>query len=150
MMKICRFRDENESAVSGMLEYVMITGVLMVMFIMVIFAVDLIFISGPAEDLRYHSFVDIGNGMSTRLVDLYVISPSNGTVSTSFDLPDDLAGEDYEVRFEGLGADQNVIITDGTVISTVSIAGIGATRGVTGNTTGSGLNRITYNSSGVD
>jgi len=44
--------------------------------------------------------------------------------------------------------DQNVQVYRGTIASKISLAGIGATRAVTGNTTGAGMNRIQYNSGG--
>ncbi|MBP2133757.1 hypothetical protein J2128_001711 [Methanomicrobium sp. W14] len=108
-------------------------------------------IENPSNTLKYHSFVDIGNGVSARIVDIYVIAPETGRISTKFDLPDDVAGKDYWVKMDPYlaGASQTIIITDGSIRSRISIAGIGATRGVTGNTTGSGINRITYDSGGV-
>jgi hypothetical protein len=141
----------REEALSGLIEYLSITGILVVMLIIIIFAVNLALIETPAKTLKYHSYVDVGNGVSARIVDLYVISPGNGTVSTKFDLPNDVAGQDYFVQLDPLltGQDQMVIVTDGSVSSSIAIAGIGATKGVKGNTTGGGLNRIIYKSGGV-
>lgn len=143
-------RHEDE-AVSTILEYMNITAVLIVMMIMLTLITNSIIIEDSADSLKYHTFVDIGNGVSARIVDLYVIAPSNGRIMTSFDLPDDVAGNDYTVKMDpaASGAAQQIIVTDGNVESTISIAGIGATRAVTGNTTGTGLNRIIYDSSGV-
>ena len=128
----------NEDGVSRLTEYIIVTGVLLVLMIVMMFTVNSVFMQGPADKLRYHAFVDIGNGISTRIVDLYVISPANGTIETKFDIPDDVAGADYFVE------------ASGNVQSQVAIAGIGATRAVTGNTTGAGWNRIQYNSSGFE
>jgi len=113
------------------------------------FAVNAVFMEGPANKLAYHSFVDIGNGLSTRIVDVYVIAPDNGTIATEFNIPDDVAGQDYAVDMDGSGGDQEVVISRGDIRSRIAIAGIGATMGVTGSTTGGGINRIVYNSSGV-
>jgi len=44
------------------------------------------------------AFTDIGNGVSTRIVDVYAIAPRDGMNSTKFDIPDDIAGKDYSVR----------------------------------------------------
>lgn len=122
-------------------------GLLIVMLLLV----NANIMEGPADRLSFVAFTDIGNGISTRIVDVYAIAPRNGTIITSFDIPDDVAGKDYFVDI-GPGAsaaDQNVQITRGLVSSQISLAGVGATRGIKGNTTGKGLNKITYDSRGV-
>jgi len=138
----------HESGVSTLTEYVTISGILLVLMTVTIIVVNSVFIGGPSDRLAYNAYVDIGNGVSTRIVDLYVIAPENGTITTIFDIPDDVAGRNYYVRVESEGADQEIVVTDGEVTSTVTVAGIGETRGITGNTTGSGWNRITYTSEG--
>jgi len=140
----------NENGVSRLTEYIIVTGVLLVLMIVMMFTVNSVFMEGPTDTLRYHAFVDIGNGISTRIVDLYVISPGNGTIETKFDIPDDVAGADYFVEASGKGSSQMILVHGGNVQSQVAIAGIGATRTVTGNTTGAGWNRIQYNSSGFE
>ena len=141
----------NEEAVSTIIEYINITAVLLVMLIIVMIVTNAVLIEGPSDSLKYHSFVDIGNGVSARIVDIYVIAPETGSITTKFDLPDDVAEKNYWVKMDPYltGASQSVIVTDGNVLSRISIAGIGATRGVTGNTTGAGINRLTYDSGGV-
>jgi len=74
----------NEEGVTRLMEYIIITGVLLVLMIVMIFVVNAVLMEGPADRLRYHAFVDIGNGVSTRVVDLYVIAPGNGTIATKF------------------------------------------------------------------
>jgi hypothetical protein len=148
MKKMIRYLDED--GVSTMTEYLTITAVLVGMFVVMMFVVNATLISGPADTLKYHSFVDIGNGVSVRMVDLYAIAPGDGTIRTQLDLPDTVAGDEYQVMMgEGRGVSQFIRVTDGSVLAEVAISGIGATRRVTGSTTGSGYNFITYNSSGV-
>lgn len=133
-----------------MIEYVMISGILMFLLVVLLLLVNANFMEGPANTLSYTAFSDIGNGVSTRIVDVYILAPRNGTLSTAFDIPDDVAGKDYFVEI-GPGAnpvDQDVRVSRGGIMSHVSLAGIGASRGVTGNTTGKGINRISYNSGG--
>ena len=147
MKKICRNLDDE--GVSLMTEYLSLTSLLVVMFVIMMFVVNVGLIEGPSNTLKYHSYVDIGNGISVRMVDLYVIAPGDGTIRSRFDLPDEVAGDDYNVILEGYEESQFIRVTDGSVLAEVAISGIGASRGVTGNTTGSGYNMITYNSSGV-
>ncbi|TAJ45390.1 hypothetical protein [Methanofollis fontis] len=139
----------DDEGVSNLLQYVYISGVLIVLLVITMFAVNAAFMEGPANKLKYHAYVDIGNGLSTRIVDVYMIAPDNGTIATEFDIPDDVAEQDYMVELDGSGGDQVVAIYRDDIRSSISIAGIGVTMGVTGNTTSGGINRIVYNSSGV-
>ena len=141
----------NEEGVTRLMEYIIITGVLLLLMIVMMFSVNASIMEGPANKLRYHAFVDIGNGISTRIVDLYVIAPGNGTIETKFDIPDDVAGKGYfvDVWMEGENrAGQAIQVQGGSIKSKVAIAGIGATKGVVGNTTGAGWNMIQYDSKG--
>ena len=141
----------NEEGVTRLMEYIIITGVLLLLMIVMMFSVNASLMEGPANKLRYHAFVDIGNGVSTRIVDLYVIAPGNGTIETKFDIPDDVAGKGYfvDVWMEGENrASQAIQVQGGSIKSKVAIAGIGATKGVVGNTTGAGWNMIQYDSKG--
>jgi hypothetical protein len=141
----------NETGAANLIEYIMVSGVLMGLLIVMLLLVNTNIMEGPADRLSYVAFTDIGNGISTRIVDVYAIAPRNGTITTSFDIPDDVAGKDYfvEIGPGASAADQNVQITRGLVSSQISLAGVGATRGIKGNTTGKGLNKITYDSRGV-
>ncbi|WOX56337.1 MULTISPECIES: hypothetical protein [unclassified Methanoculleus] len=140
----------NEEGVTRLMEYVIISGVLLLLMIVMMSTVNAVFMEGPADRLRYHAFVDIGNGVSTRIVDLYVIAPDNGTIETKFDIPDEVAGKGYfvDVDMEKKDARQEILVQGGSVKSRIAIAGIGATKGVVGNTTGAGWNRIQYDSKG--
>src|SRR5512136_1143641 len=146
-----RRRDPTDG-ITNLVEYISITGILVLLMVVVLFTVNSVFMQGPADTLKYSAFTDIGNGMSVRIVDLYVIAPDHGTISSRFILPKDVAGQDYFVRANETGEDrttQTIVVERGDIHSDINIAGIGATKGVTGNTTSSGWNLITYNASGV-
>jgi hypothetical protein len=128
----------------------MVSGVMMALLVVMLLMVNTQFMENPADRLRYVAFMDIGNGISTRIVDVYALAPSDGALTTSFDIPDDVADKDYYVVI-GAGAtaiDQDVEVYRDAIDIHVSLAGIGASRGVTGNTTGKGLNKISYDSGG--
>lgn len=150
-MRPCIIEPMDEEGVTRLMEYIIITGVLLLLMIVMMFSINASIMEGPANKLRYHAFVDIGNGVSTRIVDLYVIAPGNGTIETKFDIPDDVAGKGYfvDVWMEGENrASQAIEVQGGAIKSKVAIAGIGATKGVIGNTTGAGWNMIQYDSKG--
>src|SRR5512137_3062139 len=97
-------RLNNESAVANLIEYIMISGVLMGLLIVMMLLVNTNIMEDPANRLAYVAFTDIGNGISTRIVDIYGIAPRDGNITTRFDIPDDIAGKDYTVEI-GPGAD---------------------------------------------
>lgn len=147
-MKQHNSERNDDEGVANLIEYVMISGILMFLMVVMMLMVNTTIMEGPVNQLSLAAFSDIGNGVSTRIVDVYVIAPYNGTISTKFDLPDDVADKAYFVEIGLVGTSQDVTVSRGYVYSKVSLAGIGATRGVTGNTTGAGTNRITYDSRG--
>ncbi len=147
-------RRLNEDGISTMTEYLSITAIVIVMFIIMTLVVNATLVEGPSNTLKYHAYVDIGNGVSTRMVEMYAIAPQNGEIRTIFDLPDDVANQDYYVEVDADTDEdgkrfQLIRVTDGTTMSEIAIAGIGRTRGVTGRTSGAGQNVIYYNSEGV-
>lgn len=143
-------RPDPSDGVTNLVEYISITGILLLLLVVVLFTVNSVFMQGPGDTLRYYAFTDIGNGVSVRIVDLFVLAPEQGTITTRFILPHDVAGQDYFVRAKVTPdrKDQTIIVERGDINAEINIAGIGATKGVTGNTTSSGWNIITYNSEG--
>jgi hypothetical protein len=142
--------NHREAGVSTLIEYVIISGILLFLFVVVVLQVNTNIMQGPAETLEYTAFADIGNGISTRIVDVYSLAPTNGNITTSFDIPDEVGGQDYnvEVHSGATASDQYVMVYRGNIASNISLAGISSTRNVTGNTTGQGMNRIGYDSEG--
>jgi hypothetical protein len=140
----------DEQAVSNLLEYVSISGIVLCLLIVLMLTINTSIMEGPSNQLRYVAFTDIGNGVSTRIVDVYVVAPINGTITTQFDIPDEVAEKDYFVEIGSVvGSTNQVVEVSGDYIkSSISLAGIGATRGVRGNTTGRGMNLISYDSGG--
>jgi hypothetical protein len=139
-----------------MIEYLMVSAVIMALFIVMLLLVNTNIMEDPANRLVYVAFTDIGNGVSTRMMDVYAISPKDGTVFTHFDIPDDIAGKDYFVevgtrpnKVNLAMNDQYIRVSRGFLSTDIALSGIGATRNVSGSTTGKGMNTICYNSSGV-
>ena len=141
----------EETGVATLIEYVMITGVVMALFIVMLLLVNANFMEGPVNTLTYYAFTDIGNGVSTRIVDVYAIAPEEGNISSNFDLPDDIGGKSYYIEIVGDTSGQKVAISRDYIYSVTALAGIGATKHgqAVGNTTGAGINRIRYDSRGL-
>ena len=139
---------DKESAVSHMIEYTLITGIVILLFVIMVPMVTEAFIRGPTEQLTESAYTDIGNGVSIRIIDLYAIIPyyNTATITTRFDIPDDVAGRDYLVEIKGNPGEMIRISGGSGISSTISLAGIGETvfGGSEGSTTASGLNSIEY------
>lgn len=137
--------DRKESGVSSLLEYLFISGIMILFIVITVPLVTSIFIEQPTNQLTTTAFVDIGNGVSTRIVDLYALipGPNDADITTKFDIPDDVAGRDYMVDIE---QGTTVVVSRGDYETKVSLGGISiSAMGSTGGTTGaSGLNMITY------
>ena len=142
-------RDRGEAGVTNLMEYISLTSILLILLVVMMFTVNAVFMEGPANTLRYHAFTDIGNGISVRIVDIYVTAPDVGDITSYFDIPDDVGGGDYFVEVEGSEEGQKILVQRGDIQSRIAIAGIGASKGVTGNTTSRGWNVIQYNSTGT-
>jgi hypothetical protein len=148
-------RSENDAAVVTLIEYVMVSGVCIGLMVVLMLLINANMMEGPANRLSYVAFTDIGNGISTRIVDVYALAPADGHLSTNFDIPDDIASRDYSVEvgtqpnpFNPTVRDQYISVSRGFIDSKVALAGVGSSRGVTGNTTGRGINKISYSSGG--
>jgi hypothetical protein len=127
----------------------MVTGVLMVLMTTMMIAANDALMERPAEHFTYHSYVDIGNGMSVRIIDIYTIAPVNGSIVSHFDMPDDVLGYSYMITIRKMGADQEILVKGGRTETIISLAGIGATKTVSGTVSGGSGNRVIYDSSGV-
>jgi hypothetical protein len=139
----------SEMGVSDLVEYIIISGVMMLLIVITVLTITPVAIYQPTDQLSEYAFIDIGNGVSTRIVDLYALAPPFGDITTKFDIPDDVVGRDYRVLIEQGDKGDIVSVSYSNIRRTVPLAGIGQTLGVWGNTTGSGLNKIFYNSSGL-
>lgn len=144
ILGISSIRD-NENGVSSLLEYLFISGILILFIVITTPLITSVFIEQPTNQLTTIAFIDVGNGVSTRIVDLYALVPgsNHADITTKFDIPDDIAGKDYWVEVQG---GKEVVISRGDYESRVSLGGIGtSTEGSTGgSTTASGINSIEY------
>lgn len=140
-----------ESAAATLIEYITVSGVCMGLLIILLLLITTNLMENPTNRIVSVAFTDIGNGVSTRMVDVYSLAPVKGTIVSKFDIPDEILGKSYFVEIDQEGADQIVIVSHGDpgTSSRISLTGIGATlnRGTaSGRTTGSGMNIISYNS----
>lgn len=140
----------DDAGVANLIEYIMVTGILMALLIVMLLLVHANFVETPVNTITYSAFTDIGNGLSTRIVDIYAIAPENGNITSAFDLPDEIGGRSYGIEISGDTSGQTVDISRDFIKTSVAMAGIGASKHgqAGGNTTGAGVNRLSYDSEG--
>ena len=128
MMKRSHSNANPEHGVSSLIEYIVISGILMLLLVIMLLMVNTVFIENPSNPLKYYAYTDIANGISARLVDVYEISNSpfpnpahTMTINSNYDIPSDVAGQNYNVEISGSGfSGQDVVVSGGSVSIRVS------------------------------
>ncbi|HPD11411.1 MAG TPA: hypothetical protein PLN56_10520 [Methanoregulaceae archaeon] len=150
-MKTIIDKKNHEGGVSSLIEYLFISSILLIFMAMLLITINPLFLEGPLEHVTRYAYIDIGNGVSTRITDIAMIAPRDGQIRTKYDIPDDIVGRGYSVIINPgprhTGQDSLTISGDKVSIE-IPLSGIGATTGIGGQTTSSGLNEILYDSRG--
>ncbi|MDY6931421.1 MAG: hypothetical protein SVJ22_05855 [Halobacteriota archaeon] len=140
---------ENEEAVSTILEFIFTTGIAIALFVLILVYSTGLFIEAPGRTVALERFTDIGNDISTKIVDIYIIAPENGILITDLTMPTSVGGHDYMVDAEANG-DQMVEVSsmkNSDLKISVTINGITQSVGVNGSTySGSTEHRLSFDS----
>ena len=141
---------EKESAVSSMLEYTIITAILMLLFLTVTAASDAAFLTGPSETLRSQEYQDVVTSVSMRIVDLAIVAPQDGRIECRFDLPGGVGNQPYSVHIAPgtVGSGVGIEVGDGEVTKGVTLGGIGSYMPVCDMTSRSETQYICFESGG--
>ncbi len=86
-----------------------------------------IFYDTPKAIVTESVYNDLGNEISTKMVDIYIIAPMNGSIDTQFDIPIKIANERYKIEMIGSSGNQEIIVSslDSSKNVVISINGIG-------------------------
>jgi len=68
-----------------------------------------LFLDQPKSIVTTNQFVDIGNDVTTKIIDTYLVAPDDGIVETYFNLPDTVAGYTYQVNVKPVGTDDREV-----------------------------------------
>lgn len=143
----------DERGVTAMLEFILMFVLAAAIFTIFIMNFNGLFQNQPKYIVTTNQFVDIGNDVTTKIIDTYLISPDNGTVQTYFDLPNTVAGYTYAVNVKPVGVDDREVQVYTDQNSGISVYttlnGANTTIMVNGTTTStSSLHGIVYHSNG--
>ena len=130
-----KLADDDNNGVSSVIELILTFVIASLIFSLIIMNVTPLLIDQPRYMVTRNQFEDVGNGVSTMLIDTYLIAPSNGALSTGFVIPStvggstynisvtDLGSTDRELRIHSLDSDVYVVLTLNGVHSTLPING---------------------------
>jgi hypothetical protein len=151
-----RMAYDDQGAVP-LVEYIITFTIASILFTIVLVMANSMFIEGPQRTVSQVQFTDIGNDITAKIMDTYLIAPSPGSnvsafeINTMFDMPLTVAGNSYMVNFTGgstLNTDDREIYVysdTNSVRVNLTLNGIHSTIPVDGNTSSaSGTHWIYY------
>lgn len=128
----------NDSGVSPVIEYIITFVVASIIFTTMLVISNGLFIEGPQKTVSQLQFTDVGNDLSAKMIDTYIIAPKDGAVSTDFDMPSSIAGRSYVVNVQNSknAWDKEIAVSSdsGDVIMSVTLNGVSQTIPLTGST----------------
>ena len=127
---------KDNRGMSTLTGYVAISSIAIIFFGIIAITTTGLFVERPSKTVMRGGYSDVGNDISTKIVDVYIIAPENGTLNTSLRIPRSVARQEYEVDAYVDKSDQTIKVsalhTDIEVA--VTINGIAHTVNVTGTT----------------
>ena len=90
----------DDAGVNAVVEYLITFMMAFVMFTLVLTMFNGLFIDGPKDSVTKCQYADIGNDVTAKIVDTYLIAPASGNISTSFETPMTVAGKGYRISVE--------------------------------------------------
>jgi hypothetical protein len=136
-----------------MMEFILMFVLAAAIFSIFVMNFNGLFMNQPKYVVATNQFADIGNDVTTKIIDTYLISPDNGSVQTSFEMPNTVAGYTYEVNVKPVGVDDREVQvytdqnSDVSVYTTLN--GANTTIMINGTTKStSSLHGIVYHSNG--
>lgn len=98
----------DDRGVSTTFGYILTVGISVIFFSLVVLTYSSILIQSPTTLAVMGQYNDVGNEVSSKIMDIYVIAPENGTLETDLRLPGELGGEGYVIEFIPAGSDQEI------------------------------------------
>ncbi len=140
--------DDNE-AITPTYEYLILTGAFLAWTIIFFATYASELSSTPAKVAMEGQFQDIGNAVSSKIVDMYMVVPkTKGHMNSKFYIPEDIGGYEYKVTFKESSQDQQVYVSalefDKAILITLN--GIGSSIALEGSTLSAAIDHsLSYN-----
>ena len=141
----------DDSAVTPMLEYMITFVFAFIIFTAMLSMFDSMFIKGPERTVSAVQFADVGNDVTAKILDTYLIAPANGRVYTVFDMPQTIAAKDYtlDILTSSNGWDKEIIVRSpySPLKMSVTLNGVNETIPIEGSTSSmTTRHRVQYDS----
>ncbi|HTX43667.1 MAG TPA: hypothetical protein VMC61_02975 [Methanocella sp.] len=148
----------DDSGVNMILEYVFTFTIASILFSVLLMIANGLFIQGPENTVQIIQYTDVGNDVTAKIVDTYLvapISPDKGNVSTVFEIPNTIAGDGYfvDVKTSANGWDKEVVVhsISNNTARKVTLNGVHSTIPVSGSTWSQfPVHRIWYDSTPIN
>jgi len=138
--------------VSATVEYILTFVVASAVFSLLVINFNPLFVNSPQYIVTRNQLADIGNDVSTKIIDTYLVAPDDGYITTYFDIPNTVAaGNTYMVsvvQMTGKNREDrevNVFTDDGSICVSTTLSGANLTIPMAGSTSSTWyLHDITY------
>ncbi|MEA1957178.1 MAG: hypothetical protein U9N01_02350 [Euryarchaeota archaeon] len=91
---------KDNRGVSTLTSYILISSIAIIFFGIIALTTTGTFIRGPSQIVMRGDFSDIGNDISTKIVDIYIVAPENGTLNTSLRMPTSVAMQEFNASVD--------------------------------------------------
>ena len=96
---------DSERGVSILIEYLILSGILMVFFAFIIIQFNDVLGKTPLSTTMKNQFQDVGNQIAVKLTDISIIAPENGYVKAKVFMPYTVGDYDFKAEFTQVGGD---------------------------------------------
>lgn len=103
---------KDDSGVSSTLEFMLSFVVAAAIFTFFVINLNSL-ISLPKDDVRTNQYIDVGNDVSTKIIDTYLVAPDNGDLRINFNIPRTIVGDSYSISVQKNLYDREVRVTSG-------------------------------------
>lgn len=113
---------DDESGVSSTLEYMLTFVIASIIFSIFVMSFAPLFLTTPQNVVSTNQYLDIGNDVTTKIIDTYMVAPEDGVLETYFDLPNLVGDKGYQVVIRPVGADStdevvSIIVDDRNIVN---------------------------------
>lgn len=141
----------NDAGVTAMLEYILTFVSAFIIFTMLLSMFNGMFIQGPQRTVATAQFADVGNDVTAKIMDTYLIAPKTGNISTTFSVPERIAGQEYtvDIHTSANGWDEEILVHSPSLNMAMSVTlnGVSSTIPISGSTSSmTNIHQIKYDS----
>jgi hypothetical protein len=133
--------QKDDSGVSAVVEYILTFVIASFIFSIMLLISYSMFIQGPQKSVETLRYTDVGNDMTAKIIDTYLIAPKDGQLYTSFSMPSTIGGNSYSVKVQTSknGWDKEILVSSpsGDVNMRVTLDGVNQTIPISGKTSSS-------------